>query len=109
MCSTTQIDRIRPNYGSAMARRGITGPPNSYLVSGVWPDGEVVGPTPARYAAEVGRRLQAAVGGRPLREIAELADLDHTTLWAVLRGDRWPDLVTLAKLEEALDLRLWPD
>lgn len=61
------------------------------------------------YAAEVSRRLAAAVDGRSLRDVAAEADLDHTTLWAVLRGDRWPDLVTLAKLESALGVRLWPD
>lgn len=92
-----------------MARRGIPGPPRSFLVSGVWPDGKIEGPAPAHYAATVARRLRDAVGERSLRTVAELADLDHTTLWAVLRGERWPDLVTISKLEAALDVRLWPD
>lgn len=92
-----------------MPRRGISGPPRSFIVSGDWPDGEVEGPAPVLYAAEVARRLATAVDGRSLRDVAAEADLDHTTLWAVLRGDRWPDLVTLAKLETALGVRLWPD
>ena len=92
-----------------MARRGITGPPRSFITKGEWPDGKIVCPPPALYAAEVARRLRDALDGRTLREVAGLADLDHTTLWAVLRGERWPDLVTISKLESSLGVRLWPD
>lgn len=85
------------------------GPPRSFVVSGVWPDGQVEDVVPARYAAEVVRRLRDTVGVRSLREVAAAADLDHTTVWAVLRGDRWPDLVTISKLEVVLEVRLWPE
>ncbi len=92
-----------------MARRGISGPPRSFITSGEWPDGVVEGPAPVLYAVEVSRRLTAAIDGRSLRDVAAEADLDHTTLWAVLRGERWPDLVTIAKLETSLGVRIWPD
>lgn len=90
-------------------RTGITGPPRSYLRSGSWPTGTVEDPPEAVYAAEVARRLKAAIGERSLRAVAREAGLDHTTVRAVLAGDRWPDLVTIARLETALDARLWPD
>lgn len=85
------------------------GPPNQFLVSGVWPDGNVDGPVEARYALELSRRLRDAVGDRSLRDVARSARLDHTTISAVIAGSRWADLVTIARLEEALDARLWPE
>ncbi len=60
------------------------------------------------YAQLFARRLEQAVGDRPLREVARAAGLSHSTLLAVMRGHRWPDMVTIAKLEQALDVDLWP-
>lgn len=90
-------------------RSGISGPPRSYLVSGEWPAGKVEGPAEARYAAEVARRLANAMEGQSLRATAREAGLDHTTVRALVEGVRWPDLITIARLEQALGVRLWPD
>lgn len=60
------------------------------------------------YAQLFARRLLRAVGDRSLREVARAAGLSHSTLLAVMKGDRWPDMVTIAKLEQALDTDLWP-
>jgi hypothetical protein len=90
-------------------RSGITGPPRSYLSSGTWPTGRTKGPPEASYAAEVARRLAAAIGNRSVRAVARDAGLDHTTVRAVLEGERWADLVTIARLEQALGTRLWPE
>lgn len=97
-------------YGAAMPKhRGLDGPPRSYLVSGQWPTGRIDEPVVARYVAAVSQSLQEAIGSRPLREVARAADLQHTTVRALLAGEVWPDLVTIAKLEQALGVRLWPE
>lgn len=96
-------------YGCGVPRRrDIEGPPCSY-VQGGWLEGEPFGPVAVVYAQELARRLARAVEGRSLREVARSAGVDHTTVAGVLSGGRWPDLVTVAKLEQALGVRLWPD
>ena len=62
--------------------------------------------------AEVARRLvlnlEQAIAGRSIRSVAEAAGLDHTTLLGLLRGRSWPDLATIARLEQGLGADLWP-
>ena len=90
-------------------RSGISGPPRSYIASGEWPVGKVEGPAEARYAAEVAKRLATAIEGQSLLSVAREAGLDHTTVRALAEGVRWPDLITIARLEQSLGVRLWPD
>lgn len=86
----------------------MAGPPRDF-VNGEFLEGAVDGPAVAHYAQAVAVNLKVAIGGRSLREVGRAAGLDHTTISAVLAGDRWPDLVTIAKLEQSLEARLWPD
>ncbi|PZE64028.1 XRE family transcriptional regulator [Curtobacterium sp. MCBD17_021] len=62
--------------------------------------------------AEVARalvlNLRAAMADRSVREVASAAGLHHTTLLKVLAGRAWPDLSTVARLEEVLRTNLWP-
>ncbi len=88
-------------------QRGLR-PPAEYLVSGVWPTGKLSGPVAAEYARRFCLRLDQAIGERPIREVARVADISHTTVLAVLAGARWPDMATVAKLEVALSTDLWP-
>ncbi|WP_460525755.1 helix-turn-helix domain-containing protein [Conyzicola nivalis] len=44
----------------------------------------------------------------PLRDAANLTGIDHSTIYAILQGNSWPDISTLAKLERGLDCDLWP-
>ncbi len=60
------------------------------------------------YAQRFAANLVGAVRGRSLRQVAREADISHSTLLAVMAGARWPDMITVAKLEESLDLDLWP-
>jgi uncharacterized repeat protein (TIGR01451 family) len=38
----------------------------------------------------------------------QASNVDHATLLGLLRGRSWPDLVTIARLEQGLDADLWP-
>ena len=72
-----------------------------------WPDAPSSDP-----AGEVARRfvvnLRSAMGGRSVRAVARDAGLDEGTLRRVLAGAAWPDLHTIALLEEAIGTRLYP-
>ncbi len=89
-------------------RQAGLGAPKTYVRFGVWPTGSVEGPVPVGYVQRFCKRLAAAIGERSVREVARTADLSHTTLLAVLSGTRWPDAITVAKLEDALGEDLWP-
>lgn len=52
--------------------------------------------------------LQERVGGRSLREVAGVAGVPHSVLGAVLAGRRFPDFVTVVRLEAVLG-PLWPN
>jgi transcriptional regulator with XRE-family HTH domain len=43
-----------------------------------------------------------------LRGLAEMAHVAHSTVARVLNGEVLPDIGTLTRLEDALDLQLWP-
>ena len=96
-------------YGGDVPRRSdIPGPPRDF-VQGRFLEDDAEIPIVVRYAQELARSLHEAIGPLSLRYVARRAKLDHTTIAAVLSGSRWPDLVTIAKLEQALGKRLWPD
>lgn len=92
--------------------------PNSFLVDPSVPfvDGEIIGDTAdhhaARRAQELARRIAAACDERGL-SVRGAADatrpapgddpvLDYSALYAVVRGDAYPDLRTLGVLETVL-------
>ena len=100
---------MRDRYAGRMPlRKGIDGPPNVYLTDGQWPYGTVRDPL-AGYAQTLARNLGEAIGERSLRSVATSAGVDHTTISAVLTGERWADMITVARLEIALGTKLWPD
>lgn len=90
------------------SRRGLTGAPRDQLVAGQWPDGETTGA--AALAQQLARALAGELGrqARSVRQVARDADLQHATVLALLHGHRWPDFVTIVKLEDALEADLWP-
>lgn len=91
-----------------MARNRDLRAPATYAKQGEWPEGSLLEPSLAEYARQFTLNLRAAIGSRSLRDVAASAGLSHVTLVGIIRGDRWPDTLTLAKLEEALDVELWP-
>ena len=60
-------------------------------------------------ARQLAVNLRAAIGSRSLRAAAEAAGVDHSTIMAILQGRTWPDLYTLARLEQGLEADLWPE
>ena len=91
-------------YARAMSRPARPAPRD--LVEG-WPDlpsEDPVGEVARRFAVNV----QGALGDRSVRAAARDAGLDHTTLLSVLHGRSWPDLATVARLENGLGVDLWP-
>ena len=72
-----------------------------------WPDVPSVDPS-----GEVARRfalnVRDAMAGRSLRATQELTGVDHSTIQAILQGQTWPDLDTIAKLEHGFGIVLWP-
>lgn len=62
--------------------------------------------------SETARRLVVNVlermGDASIRSVAREANLDHNVLRTMLSGETWPDLVTIAKLEQTLG-PVWPD
>jgi hypothetical protein len=96
-----------PNRGS----RTLKGGPAAYLrASGQWPNGPLRrdAPTAAYWAAEISRRLAAALVGRSKTAVAQEVGMARTTLYDIVGGETWPDLVSIASLEEVLDVELWP-
>ncbi len=91
---------------------GLDPKPRSYLTDDAqWPAGHLRhnAPPEALLARAISRRLHAALKGRSARAIAELAGLSHQTVINVLDGLTWWDAITIARLERALDTRLWGD
>ena len=58
-------------------------------------------------AAALAIRLRTKIGDESVRYIAKKAGLSPQTILNILNGTTWPDLRTIAKLENAFDYRLW--
>ena len=96
-------------------RRQAPGPPRSLLAPrGSWPDAPLVESSlsPAvqaacAAAAEVAVELERALRTVSVAAIARDADVARSTIYDLLSGATWPDIVTLYKLEAALGVELW--
>lgn len=72
-----------------------------------WPDEPMENPQ-QEVARRLALNLTAAIGDRSIRSVALDAGLDPRTVSRVIAGTIWCDILTLAKLEEYLDVALWP-
>ena len=87
--------------------------PRAYLApDGAWPEGPFRADTPVEvdYAAAVAVAVRMALDGRGWRitDLATRADLAPSTVSRLLSGRSWPDVYTIFKLEEVLQLEVWP-
>ncbi|WP_374679323.1 helix-turn-helix domain-containing protein [Microbacterium wangruii] len=72
-----------------------------------WPDAPSSDPA-GETARQFVLNLRCGLGERSVRAVAEQAGLDEATVRRVLSGAAWPDLRTVARLEDALGARLYP-
>ncbi|KRF45101.1 hypothetical protein ASH01_14355 [Terrabacter sp. Soil811] len=56
----------------------------------------------------IARSLDQALEGQVRARVAHDAGIERSTLYDILAGNTWPDMVTLAKLEQCLNVTLWP-
>jgi hypothetical protein len=87
-------------------------PPRTWIVDGgSWPDGPLTPDAPpyAKVTAAIVYRYRRAAGSRSLRSVAAAAGIDPTSLSRTLSGETVPDVHTVAVLEEALGVPLWPE
>ena len=86
--------------------------PAAYVVSGSWPRAQLRADAPvsAHYGQAFARNLAQAMTDSEigLRSLGEQAGVSHATISRLLRGMVLPDLGTLARLEAALRVGLWP-
>lgn len=93
-----------------MAARKYAPPQTWVSAGGTWPTGPFVDDAPpyALVTATVVKRYREAAGPRSLRSVARAAGIDPTSLGRMLAGETVPDVHTVAVLEAALDVELWP-
>ncbi|WP_340387100.1 helix-turn-helix transcriptional regulator [Aeromicrobium sp.] len=63
---------------------------------------------PTEVARQLALNLDAALKGISLRAAKGKTGVDHTTIADIINGNVWPDLHTIARLEDGLDVGLWP-
>ena len=98
-------------YDRRMPRRsGPAGSPSDWVAEGAWPDGPLRegAPSVVAYAVAIAKALDQALEGQVRARVAEEAGIERSTLYDILAGNTWPDMVTLAKLEQCLNVTLWP-
>ncbi|MDE0132304.1 MAG: helix-turn-helix transcriptional regulator [bacterium] len=84
--------------------------PVTYVApKGKFPQGPYRSETPPEVflAAGLARRLKDRIEKDSIRHFAHKANLSPQTLVNILRGETWPDLLTIARLEHALERKLW--
>ncbi|MFJ8550875.1 helix-turn-helix domain-containing protein [Streptomyces sp. NPDC093676] len=64
----------------------------------------------ARVAQALAARLQAAIAKKEwsVAELSRRSGVGRFTIAKALAGEAWPDLLTIANLERALEVDLWP-
>lgn len=106
------LSSLRSSWGTLpfMAARKYA-PPRTWVTEhGDWPTGPFVDDAPpyALVTAAVVVGYRAAAGNRSLRSVAAAAGIDPTSLGRTLSGETVPDVHTVAVLEDALGVPLWP-
>jgi ribosome-binding protein aMBF1 (putative translation factor) len=90
--------------------RAKPGGPAAYITAGTWPDGTTAADAPhaIRWAIEISSRLKAALSKTSTTAVAAELGVARSTLYDIVNGTTWPDLVTIADLEVVLDIELLP-
>lgn len=78
------------------------------MVSGEWPFAELDPSIPADLAQGFAVSLQSALEYESVVQVAIRAGLSNRTIYSLLAGETWPDVVSITKLETTLERLLWP-
>lgn len=109
-----------PGFGDSIAtgnelgvtnRRKVTGGPSAYAIGGAFPNSLFRRDSPSAvfWAAEIARRLRAALDEQSVVQVANAAGVGRQTIYDVVRGKTWPDMVTIIRLQDCLGVSLWPE
>ena len=105
---------LAPRPEALPSRRGLKPCPRDYLKSrGTWPHGPFWEQTPdeALFFIEVAKRLNRLCyhdnRAMTITAIAKQANLAPQTVFNLLQGKTWGDLLSIYRLEVALGARLW--
>jgi hypothetical protein len=87
-------------------------PPANFIRQGhEWPRGALVAGAPVEVlrTRRLAQNLAAVLEARSLsiRQAAALCGIAHPTLVRLLSGASYPDVATLARLEDGLEVALW--
>ena len=77
------------------------------LVDGPFLEGTPTDPLGA-VAQAFARNVDAAMAGRSGRSFERDSGMSHASVIRIVRGQVWPDAVTIARLEIATGRALWP-
>lgn len=72
-----------------------------------WPDEpspDVVGEVARLFAIN----LRDAIGSRSVRAVSAECNVSHATVLHIISGEIYPDLTSMARLEQGLQIVLWP-
>lgn len=98
-----------PDTVAAMTRpESIRGAPRDHAPDPTTWTRDLSDLVPVRYAQQLARNLDRAIEGITVDDLAERTGVDRTTIWGLRTGRRWPDIVTISRLEWGLGTRLWP-
>lgn len=81
------------------------------MLEGDWPQAALADHHGARVAQYLAARLAEAMGRQKMsaKRLGVISGVNRQTIANVLAGAVWPDLITIANLELALQRRLWPE
>jgi hypothetical protein len=84
--------------------------PRDHIVAGQWPHAELDGDHAASIAQELSSRLVEAIAARGgnINLISKTAQLNWQTITNLMEGRGWATIATVADLEHALGVELWP-
>lgn len=93
--------------------------PRDYVAN--WPDGRETldkdiavikagAPMAVHYMLEIARAIRAALHAKHLtnKNLISMTNLETSTIRLVMNGYVWPDMVTLTRIEQALEVTIWP-
>lgn len=84
--------------------------PRDHVVAGHWPHAELDGDHAASIAQELSSRLVEAIADRGgnINTISKIARVNWQTIMNLMEGRGWATIATVADLEQALGVDLWP-